>query len=189
MDTVQPTSVQADSQQVIFSLLSRTAVVLFFSAGSFLIFSRVPWLEWLTVALQLAISVYEIRKIWELRHDGLWTGFPVKLCLVVFIAASIGPVVAWFWLVAFRPPSTDVLAAVIGMVFMSALFLFYGGLLAASPELAYQLDSLALAEGGKTFHTSRWWGFRRRVAGLFLLAVGSLLVIGIVKLAIEEVFH
>jgi hypothetical protein len=188
MDTVQPASIEVTSQEVTVSLLSKAAVVLFFSTGSFLIFSRIPRLELLVVALQLAIASYEIRGIWALRRYGLWCGLSIKASLATFVVASVAPLAAWFWLVAVRPPSAPALASAIGLALISTLFLFYGGVLVISPQLAFRLDYLASVESGGA-HASRGWGFRKRAAGLFLLSVGVLLAILIVRLAADGAFR
>jgi hypothetical protein len=189
MDTVQPASIEVTSQQVTVSLLSRAAVVLFFSMGSFLIFSRMPRLELLVVALQLAIALYEIRGIWASRRYGLWRGLSIKASLATFVVASVAPLAAWFWLVAVRPPAAPALASAIALALMSTLSLFYGGLLVISPQLAFRLDFLASAENGRARYRSRGWGFRKRVAGLFLLSVGVLLAIWIVSLVADDSFR
>jgi hypothetical protein len=189
MDTVQPASIEVTSQEVTVSLLSRAAVVLFFSMGSFLIFSTMPRLELVLVALQLAIALYELRGIWGLRRYGLWSGFSIKASLATFVVASVAPLAAWFWLVTFRPPSAPAIAIAIGMALMSVLCLFYGGLLVVSPQLAFRLDYQMSAESNRASHASRGRGVRRPVAGLFLLAAGCLLVVSLVSLAAEGAFH
>ena len=186
METVQHTSMQAASQEVSVSLLSRAAFVLFSSIGSFLIFTRMPRLEGLVVAVQLAICIYEVRAVWALRSHRVWSKVAIKLGVATLIVASIGPLAAWFWLVTFRPPSAPALAAVIALALTSVLFLFYGLLLVVSPQLAFRLDYLASPTKSGTIHASRGSGFRNRVAGLFLLAVGCLLVVVIVRLVAER---
>ena len=189
MDTVQPASIEVTSPEATAWLLSRAALVLFFSAGSFLIFSRMPRLELLVIAFQLAIAIYEMHEIWALRRYGLWRGLSIKASLAAFVVSTVAPLTAWFWLVAVRPPSAPARAIAIGLAFMSTLFLFYGGLLVICPQLAFRLDFLASVENGGAPYGSRGWEFRRRVAGLFLVSVGVLLAIWVVSLAAEGAFR
>lgn len=164
-------------------LLSRSAYLIFSALGllltvGFLADSPLSPSQKLKAGfpfIQAAIIAYQLRRVWSIRTLDFWSDIRVKLSLMVFTAASVGPFVVLLYFIFFPPRFAPERGASFGLAATSLLLGVYGVLLLVSPQVALKFDYVypmySKSSRGKTPFGRGIW----RVVGAFLLLVGILL--------------
>jgi hypothetical protein len=187
MDRSQPVGALATPQAVAADILSRSAFLVYIAFGYFVylgILATSPRL-WFPFA-HVAVTAYQLRRVWAKRPFDFWRDIRVRLSLMVFAAASLGPLLLWLYFFFFRPRISGARGVILSLAIMSLLCLVYGGLLLVSPRLARKFDYTGPQNWKVLVSPTPSENLQMRFAGAFLLLVGSFVLYVAVKLLQES---
>jgi hypothetical protein len=165
-------------QELWKQLVSRAAVLLFCSLGSFFAFGTAPKWEYALFAFIASLSLYEVSAVRRYKDEQSSTGQRLRWAYRLFVISIAAPNIAWLWLVIVHPKESQEWGAGFALVIMSTLMICFGTLCLFKPLLAREL--------GNSWPNTRDRSIR--VGGAFLLLVGLFLAAMSVRLLGEAYF-